>query len=321
MVTCPICLNADGAQCEQLASDGFDGSEFQCTTCGRYKVTGSLYAGQLDPEGSTLSPLQRAVLSHHLRRSEQANGAAPTLNSYGFEEVLKDPKLPTPIQQATNAIRYVGDYERRTGQYLDGLQPGIQAIVGSFSLARACELFKELLDHKLVRVKDERRAKEANDFARCALTFAGWERYEDERKGSVSGTCGFIAMKFGNDALEAFVKDVVKPAVGSLGFDLIDMRDAAEAGIIDNILRVKIRDAAFLLVDLTHDNSGAYWEAGYAEGIGKPVVYLCEREKFESMGTHFDTNHLTTVPWEAARAEDFRLRLVATLRNTLKLFD
>lgn len=323
MVTCPVCLNADGAQCEQLPSGGFDGAEFKCTTCGHYRIVRSLHVGRLDPERDPpLTPLQRAVLSHHLRRSAQANGATPTLNSYGFEDVLKDPKLPTPIDQAISAIRYIGDHERTTGAHLDGLPRGIQAIIGALNQARALELFKELLAQKLIRVKDERRAIDGNDFARCALTFEGWERYEAERKGKASGTYGFIAMKFGKpeDALEEFVRDVVKPAVQSLGFELIDMRDAAEAGVIDNILRVKIRDAAFVLVDLTHDNSGAYWEAGYAEGIGKPVLYLCERGKFDAKGTHFDTNHLTTIPWETGQGPAFQERLVATLRNTLKLF-
>ena len=39
-----------------------------------------------------------------------------------------------------------------------------------------------------------------------------------------------------------------------------------------------VRDAAFVISDLTHDNSGAYWEAGYAEGLGKPVIYICEEK-------------------------------------------
>ena len=84
------------------------------------------------------------------------------------------------------------------------------------------------------------------------------------------------------------------------------MRDVSQAGIIDNIMRTQIRDAAFIIIDLTHDNAGAYWEAGYAEGLGKPVVYICERKKFETATTHFDTNHCTTVPWSIEDPENFK---------------
>ena len=112
-------------------------------------------------------------------------------------------------------------------------------------------------------------------------------------------------MQFDDPDLDSFVRDVVKPAVKrGIGYDLVDMRDVARAGVIDDIMRVQIRDAAFVIADLTHDNHGAYWEAGYAEGLGKPVVYICEKEKFEKQRTHFDTNHCTTVPWSKDDPKD-----------------
>ncbi len=85
-------------------------------------------------------------------------------------------------------------------------------------------------------------------------------------------------------------------------------------------MREQIRDAAFVIVDLTHDNSGAYWEAGYAEGLGKPVIYICEMAKFEAAQTHFDTNHCTTVIWSNDDRQKFELELIATLRRSLDLF-
>ena len=132
-------------------------------------------------------------------------------------------------------------------------------------------------------------------------------------------------MEFNNSELEAFVEEVVKPTVKeTLGYDLRDIRDISRAGVIDNILRVAIRDAKFVIVDLTHDNNGAYWEAGYAEGLDKPVVYICQREKFERSkeeggGTHFDTNHCTTVLWSNDDNAGFRQQFAATLRNSLEM--
>jgi len=153
------------------------------------------------------------------------------------------------------------------------------------------------------------------------LTLSGWQVYEDERKGKISGKFGFLAMKFGDAVLEAFARDVIKPSIQSeIGFDIFDIRDVARAGVIDNIMRAQIRDAAFVIVDLTHDNFGAYWEAGYAEGLGKPVIYICESDKFEKAKTHFDTNHCTTVVWDTKDPEQFKQQIVATLRRSLNLF-
>jgi len=128
-------------------------------------------------------------------------------------------------------------------------------------------------------------------------------------------------MKFGDPILDSLVEDIIKPAVRSgIGYEVVSMRDVSRAGVIDNLMRAQIRDSAFVIVDLTHDNSGAYWEAGYAEGLGKPVIYICERQKFEEAQTHFDTNHCTTVMWSENGAEDFSKELVATLRRSLNLF-
>lgn len=152
------------------------------------------------------------------------------------------------------------------------------------------------------------------------LSLAGWDAFEAEKRGKLPGSQGFIALKFGDPELDEFLHVVIKPAIRELGFDLEDMRDAAEAGVIDNVMRAKIRDAAFVLVDLTHGNKGAYWEAGYAEGLGKPVLYLCKQSVFDEEGTHFDTNHCTTVKWTARESEPFRTELIATLRRSLGLF-
>ena len=142
-----------------------------------------------------------------------------------------------------------------------------------------------------------------------------------ERRGKVAGNYGFVAFSFGNAQLDGLLKDTVKPGLReTLGFDLVDMRDVATAGVIDNIMRAQIRDAAFILADLTDDNPGAYWEAGFAEGLGKAVIYLCESAKFEDARTHFDTNHCTTVIWNLSSSDLFMKELISTVRRSLNLF-
>ena len=79
----------------------------------------------------------------------------------------------------------------------------------------------------------------------------------------------------------------------------------------------EIQCSDFMIADLTHANNGAYWEAGYAEGLGKPVIYTCEKEKFNSQKTHFDTNHHLTVLWDKDAPEQAGELLKATIRATL----
>ena len=230
-------------------------------------------------------------------------------------------EFTSPAVQAMNLIRYIGDQVSESGEPIRQLAE-ISEEIGAPSEELASQLIEELCEQGVVNVRNTSRA--LGGLARYKgvnLTLKGWEQYEAEKRGEFEGNYGFLAMQFDEPDLESFVRDVVKPAVkDATGYDLVDMRDVSKAGVIDNIMRVQIRDAKFVIVDLTHDNNGAYWEAGYAEGLGKPVIYICEKEKFESKdGTHFDTNHCTTVIWSKYRDNDdgFRQELTATLRRSL----
>lgn len=229
-------------------------------------------------------------------------------------------EFTSPAVQAMNLIRYIGDQVSESGKPISHL-PKISAEIGAPSDEFFEQLVEELFKRDIIKMTQlSSWTSSQSRFAGVNLTLDGWKQYEAEKRGEFDGNDGFLAMEFGKPELESFVRDVVKPAVKEdLSCDLVDMRDVGRAGLIDNNMRVQIRDAKFVIVDLTHDNNGAYWEAGYAEGLGKPVIYICEKEKFETKKTHFDTNHCTTVPWSKSRDKDeeFRRELTATIRRSL----
>jgi hypothetical protein len=105
--------------------------------------------------------------------------------------------------------------------------------------------------------------------------------------------------------------------VGRADFELRILTDRQPAGLIDDQLRVALRASRFVIADLTHGNNGAYWEAGFAEGLGRPVIYTCRKAEWDVRKTHFDTNHLVTIIWEPNQLEDAGTRLTATIRATL----
>ncbi len=226
--------------------------------------------------------------------------------------------LPSPGQQATNIIKFVGDNTRDTGLPLDNFPLSFHAAVGSITRQFAFDAAKELKSNGLMDFVPA-SSFDSIDGIQIRLTLKGWADYDAEASGKTSGSYGFLALKFGDEILDPFVQSHIKPAVAELGLELRDMRDGARAGVIDNLIRIDIRDAAFVIADLTHDNAGSYWEAGYAEGLGKPVLYICEKSKFGSVKTHFDTNHSTTVQWDADDPEAFKRDLIATLRRSLIL--
>lgn len=321
---CPVCLGASGTLCDTFRT-GRDSTGYDCPACGRFEIIRTALVDWFNPQRGRLTAMHRAAMSHKLR-SASRSGSAIMIKTDWMEHFITNARLPSPGEQATNLIRLLGDYTLDTGEGYRLDDVADTALVGSLNAQMFGQLRNELEAKGLVQRLGSAQVTNPRDVGVLiasvyGLTLDGWDRYETEKHGRISGRYGFLAMKFGDAILDALVRDVVKPAVkGGTGYDLVDLRDVARAGVIDNILREQIRDAAFVLVDLTHDNFGAYWEAGYAEGLGKPVIYLCEKSKFDQARTHFDTNHCTTVLWTVEDSASLEQLLVATLRRSLNLF-
>ena len=149
------------------------------------------------------------------------------------------------------------------------------------------------------------------------LKLLGWRRYEELKRGRAESHTAFMATKFNNPELDGVINECFRPAVARTGFELRVLTDRQPAGLIDDQLRVAIRTARFVIADLTHRSNGAYWEAGFAEGLGKPVIYTCRNDEWAEGGSHFDTNHLVTVIWKPDDLPNAANRLVNTIRATL----
>ena len=318
-VSCPVCRNRDQGVCTEWYT-GQDSYLYKCQACGEFKLTGTAKA-IIDGFDASQEDLRRSALAYRIQQSVLHSSSKPVLNSDDVSAAINNkPTLPNANEQANNIIRLIGDHVQKTGDDLTEVPTTFAAAVGSPSRNASLRIATELVSKGALTGLNSSHFGSPYEVQDLNLTLDGWRIYDEEKRGRTAGALGFLAMKFGDPILDPFSREVIKPAIQSIGFELLDIRDTAQAGIIDNLLRAQIRDAAFVLVDLTHDNSGAYWEAGFAEGLGKPVLYLCEKAKFDERKTHFDTNHCTTVIWQREDPKSFTDELVATLRRSLNLF-
>lgn len=305
---CPVCSE----KLEQPASSNGDRGFYICPRCGRFTLSGSLES--VLPRILSEDAEASAKLSHYLRRAQIPNRAAE-LTTYTVNAILTHP-LPRPREQADLLIRWLGENVPGPGETV-WIEPRIHgAIIGS----KSSRGFKLVLDHLFesgIITGNPSETLGHPGQAHATLSFDGWEAYERLRQGTAFYRKAFMAMKFNDTVLERILEEVFKPNAKQAGFDLLKLDDDPRAGLIDDRLRVEIQSADFVIADLTHDNHGAYWEAGYAEGLGKPVIYTCEKKKFEEKKTHFDTNHHLTIIWDTEALEEAGKKLKATIRATL----
>ena len=284
---------------------GRDSSFYDCPNCGKYEISGSASSeGKLETN-ETL----RAVLSHMIWKM-QDNAKVPMIFTTHLDLAEKG-TVPDPAEQLDNLIRFLGQAQPSPGTELNVPALCLRAKIGCWK--REDEIF--IVDSAEKQGLVNNAAFRSGNGLR--LTMEGWQRFHELMRGSVSSRTAFMAMPFTNPEVNAVFNDVFRDAVKATGFHLKRLDDEPAAGSIDDRLRVEIRMCRFLIADLTCNNSGAYWEAGYAEGMGKPVIYTCNKFYFNKEGTHFDTNHHQTVLWDPANPNKAADELKNTIRATL----
>lgn len=144
------------------------------------------------------------------------------------------------------------------------------------------------------------------------VTVEGWERLEPPAGGGgIPGRC-FIAMSFDPSLSNAYELGI-RPAVIDCGFDPIRIdRVHHNEKICDKIL-AEVRLSQFIVADFTLQRAGVYFEAGFAMGLGCPVIWICREDGFKN--THFDTRQYNHIVWSTP--EDLKVKLTDRIRATI----
>ncbi len=310
MTECPVCNSV----LKQFENRG-DRLFFECPRCGPYSL--SWEASQDLNYYLSKAVNNDAKLSHvlyHMSKREQWALVTTGL----LQNILDSSELPRPQEQLENLILWLGETQPSMGATVQPKEDAIAA-VGVVDISSLAFLVTQAIEAGLMKGLVQEYIGGGCSIFSLQLTLAGWQLFEDLQRGKSTSRIAFMAMQFGDAELDRIYANYFKVAVAATGFDLKRVDEGQPAGLIDDRLRVEIRQCRFLIADLTHQNRGAYWEAGYAEGLGKPVIYTCRKDVFEdkAKGTHFDTNHHLTVTWESDKLDDALERLKATIRATL----
>lgn len=108
-------------------------------------------------------------------------------------------------------------------------------------------------------------------------------------EGISSNKC-FVAMAF-DDTTKPY-REAIRKSITNTGFQavLIDEVHIESDKTIPDKIFTGIRQSKFCIADFSLHRNGVYFESGFALGLGKPVIYLCEKEQMKE--AHFDIKQL-----------------------------
>jgi len=144
------------------------------------------------------------------------------------------------------------------------------------------------------------------------LTAAGWDTLAGESGRRKSNQC-FVAMWFDPSVEKAFTEGI-KLIESDTGFTMlrIDMTEFNEK-VCDKIL-AEIKSSRFMIADVTNHRHAVYFEAGFAMGLGLPVIWCCRKDEMGKC-PNFDTRQYNHILWETP--DELKDRLKARIAATI----
>lgn len=307
---CPICFQVD--RLDAAGKQNHVPRDLDCELCGTHSLTED--AAEYLPSCS-FTVEQRALLAHGVAQLPRNAIISRKL----IEDLLINRRLPDPSEMIDLLVLWLAE-QGAPGFSRNIIPDNIQAVVGAVDHYGAVWTLDET---EKLGYLDHSRGDHGPEDLYYYLTSKGWARRSKLLRNGTRSRHAFMAMDFSNRECEKFFRKYLKPAVKSrTDFELRQNRDAHQtAGSIDNTMRVDIRTARFLVCDLTNGNQGAYWEAGFAEGIGRPVFYIRRDKeaysKSRAKRPHFDVQQQPVIPWNLADPQTAVDKVVAMIRATL----
>lgn len=116
------------------------------------------------------------------------------------------------------------------------------------------------------------------DFTKIQLLADGWKQIEKLQTSEYQNKDVFVSMSFAENTKP--VREAIREGITQAGFSPEFLDEIIHnKQIVPEMFRL-IRECRFLIMDISDPNYGAYYEAGYALGLGKEVIITCSAEAF-----------------------------------------
>lgn len=293
--------------------------DYSARAAGGYVLPGVLVNSKL----IWMSEQQKAQLTTWLI-DQRMQGVEFPENSESVIEYAKN-KPPLPVhERADRLLKHLAEESKTVGQVLCIGCEGDYAPNGGWApqdplTAWTAMAWSESLQWEEVRFLTKYLAEQnwievpsiGGRWVQVNVTVEGYSHIADV---SVNRNLSqvFVAMWF-DDSMNESYQSGIEQAVWDAGYKPFRIDQKEHINKIDDEIIAEIRRSRFLVADFTQGSDGArggvYYEAGFAQGLGLPVIFTCRENSVQTL--HFDTNHYNHIVWNTPE------ELCANLKNRI----
>lgn len=316
MAECPVCLKVDSerspipVQVTDPSPDDADTVRVLCPRCGTFDVERTLIQkGFEEATGIRLSGL--------FAEREDLGQKVPALRMDNCQELAAGVATPgRPFGYFDSVLAHVASLCEYPGQPT-GQRSLARLSARTFLPVTACRgVLKQLQDQRLLTIADPDVLR-----TNIQLTGDGWRRVDEIATSSTRRRDrAFVAMSF-HEGMKETYSTVIYPTLVQTGYNppfrVNDPEHDATVGSadyrpkIDDRILAEIRRARFVVAEVTGSRTSVYFEAGFAEGLGIPIIWCCHKDSEQEMA--FDTRQNAHILWTSP--DDLASQLVAKIRR------
>lgn len=278
------------------------GLTIRCPICGPYAVSMEMAEDGLDRR---IVPQDHRYLVQAWIRWQAVQGLPPPelTNVSGLAAVENAPRY-TPVEKMERLLLAYSILCKRPGQICPSSSNGDYPLAYAQDPAECTTYFGWLVAAGLAR-----QLGSGDIF----LQREGWQRATElQRRETTSGRMAFVAMWF-DDSFDVVWGDGLRPGIRDAGYEAYRMKEDIHTEKIDFRIIAAIRECRFLVAEVSEPRTAVYYEAGFAEGLGKLVIWTCQANREKELS--FDTRQYRHVLWRTP--EDLRVQLYATIKALL----
>lgn len=292
---CPLSEHSAKVELNTGEKDVF---RVECPACGKFLITEEAQLGLTSIVDSRLHVLLGVV------RESSERGICLTITTSNIQNLLDSAQVPRdPLDSMDRILFYI---QRKSLSPSAHIQLFTQT---DFPIAYA--LVPDEFDFYLKKLVElDYLEEEPSGYFRLSVN--GWRHVIEVRKNERNSNQAFVAMWF-DKSLDSVWKNGFKKALEELEFNpiRIDILEHNEK-ICDRII-AEIRHSGLLVADFTGHRGGVYFEAGFAMGLGIPVIWTCRDTDITK--AHFDTRQYNHIVW--ADTADLKKKLIDRIEATL----
>jgi len=290
IVYCPICKTTN-AKFEQSSEMYL----VDCKICGKYSITKSASAIGNSQYGPS-------YLLSGIVRNRTLAGEELTLSAQSFEHLTKSFNIPRdPIAKVDLLLKNTLTIATRIDRFINYQANFDYALIFAQDEAEFWYIANIALDQKLIE-------RGPNGYR---VSILGWKRLDELKRTSIIGDQVFVAMWFDSE-LDTAWENGIQEGIKDCNYTpiRIDLQEHNEK-ICDRII-LEIRKSSLVVADFTGQRGGVYYESGFAEGLGIPVIRTCRKDHIKKV--HFDTRQYSHVVWETP--DELRKKLAQRIQAT-----